>query len=594
MGNELSSELPEDWASVDMVAQHSYCPRRYHLMYVEGRWEDNAHTLAGKDVHRRVDRIPNLLPEAAEPKPEPAEPELVGDEPPVIARSVSLGCETLGLMGKLDLVSADPEGGEAVPVETKKSRVPNTPERSYPAERNQLMAQGLLLRAHGYTSTHGYIYYAGSRLRVRVDFTPELETETRAVIAAVRAGRAAAEMPEPLEDSPKCWGCSLNGICLPDETRELREEAADGGDFKSRISNLESDAPASPHGPDPRRLYPARDHATPLYVQEQGARVGKTSERLEIHKGEEKLGEAKVRDVSQLVLMGNVQVSAQTIHLLMEKEIPIVHLSTGGWFHGITHGMGIRNAYNRSAQYAAATDPSRCMTFAREVVRAKIANQRVLLMRNGSGPAADSSLPVLTRLLRECGTTDFSDLYQLLGHEGQAAGAYFAAFSTLLKTGELGDFHFTSRNRRPPRDPVNALLSYCYALLAKECAVALLGEGLDPWWGFYHQPRHGRPALALDLMEPFRPVIADSVVITAINTGMVKPRDFLTNSSGCALQPKGKKAILAAWEQRLDQLHTHPLFDYRCSWRTTLKIQARLLARWLRGDIPTFTCPVVR
>jgi CRISP-associated protein Cas1 len=582
MGNELSSELPEDWATVDMVNRHTYCPRLNHLMYVEGRWEDNAHTLAGKDVHRRVDRIPNLLPEAAVPKSEPTEPEPAGDEPPVIARSVSLGCEVLGLMGKLDLVSADPEGGEAVPVETKKSRVPNTPERSYPPERNQLMAQGLLLRAHGYTSTHGYIYYAGSRLRVRVEFTPELEEETRAVIAAVREGRGAAELPPPLDDSPKCWGCSLNGICLPDETRELQEDATGSGL-----------APPA-HGPDPRRLYPARDHATPLYVQEQGARVGKTSERLEIHKGEEKLGEAKVRDVSQLVLTGNVQVSAQTIHLLMEKDIPIIHLSTGGWFHGITHGMGIRNAYNRSAQYAAAADPARCMTFAREVVRAKIANQRVLLMRNGSGPIAENSLTVLTRLLRECGTADFSDLYQLLGHEGQAAAAYFAAFSTLLKTGELGEFHFTSRNRRPPRDPVNALLSYCYALLAKECSVALLGEGLDPWWGFYHQPRHGRPALALDLMEPFRPIIADSVVIPAINTGMVKPRDFLTNSNGCALQPKGKKAILAAWEQRLDQLHTHPLFDYRCSWRTTLKIQARLLARWLRGDIPSFTCPVVR
>jgi CRISP-associated protein Cas1 len=128
-----------------------------------------------------------------------------------------------------------------------------------------------------------------------------------------------------------------------------------------------------------------------------------------------------------------------------------------------------------------------------------------------------------------------------LGYEGLAAAHYFSAFSTLLKTGELGDFHFTQRNRRPPKDPVNALLSYCYALLAKECSVALMGEGLDPWWGFFHQARHGRPALALDLMEPFRPIIADSVVITAINTGMVKPRDFLTNANSCALQPKGKK-----------------------------------------------------
>jgi CRISPR-associated endonuclease Cas1 len=419
MGNELSSELPEDWATVDMVNRHTFCPRLCHLMYVEGRWEDNVHTLAGKDVHRRVDRIANLLPEALEQKidaPEDPAADTSGDDPPVIARSVSLGCEVLGLMGKLDLVAADPEGGEAVPVETKKSRVPNTPERSYPPERAQLMAQGLLLRAHGYTSTHGYI----------------------------------------------------------------------------------------------------------------------------------------------------------------------------------SHGQGIRNAYNRSAQYAAATDPARCLTFAKELVRAKIANQRILIQRNGTGPAAESALLSLTRQLKDFPHQPFADLYQLLGCEGQAAATYFSAFSSLLKTGELGDFHFTSRNRRPPKDPVNALLSFCYALLAKECSVALMAEGLDPWWGFYHQARHGRPALALDLMEAFRPLVADSVVITAINTGMVKGRDFVTNANGCALQPKGKKALLQAWEQRLDQLYTHPLFDYRCSWRTIIKIQARLLARWLRGDIPTFTCPVVR
>jgi CRISPR-associated protein Cas1 len=137
-------------------------------------------------------------------------------------------------------------------------------------------------------------------------------------------------------------------------------------------------------------------------------------------------------------------------------------------------------------------------------------------------------------------------------------------------------------------------LSFSYALLAKECLTALLAEGLDPWWGLYHPPRHARPALALDLMEPFRPVIADSAVITAINTGMVGAGDFVSNSNGCALQPGGRKAFLRAWEQRLDQLFTHPDFDYRCSWRTILRIQARLLARWLRGDIPRWSCPVVR
>jgi CRISP-associated protein Cas1 len=129
----------------------------------------------------------------------------------------------------------------------------------------------------------------------------------------------------------------------------------------------------------------------------------------------------------------------------------------------------------------------------------------------------------------------------------------------------------------PPRDPVNALLSFGYAMLAKECTVALLGEGLDPWWGLFHQPRHGRPALALDLMEEFRPLVVDSAVLTAVNTGMVTARGFsFPRPRACSTT--GRKAFIRAYEARLDQLVTHPLFDYRCSWRSVIRVQARLLA----------------
>lgn len=585
MGNQVSSTLPEDWATIDMIAQHAYCPRRFHLMYVEGRWEENAYTLEGKAVHRRVDRIDQLLPEttAATNTTPPAEPE--GDPPPEIARSVSLAADDLGLMGKLDLVSADPEGGEAVPVETKRGRVPNVPLRSYPPERIQLMAQGLLLRRHGYRSEHGYIYYAGSKTRVRVDFDDELERQTLETIHAVRTGREAVEMPPPLEDSPKCWGCSLCGICLPDETRELRESAA--------ASQDELHA-----GSDPRRLFPARDRATPFYVQEQGARIGKTGERLTVHKDGEQIGETRLIDTSQVVTFGNVQISAQALHHLMDKGLPVVHFSTGSWFHGISHGTGIENAYSRAAQYAAAADPRLCCHFTLPLIRAKAANQRALILRNGSGDARDRCTTALAAHLKTL-PSDAPDAPILApdllrGWEGQAAAHYFAAFSSMLKTGELPDFDFHSRNRRPPKDPVNALLSFTYALLVKECLVSLWSEGLDPWWGLYHRPRHGRPALALDVMEPFRPILADSTVITAINTGMVRPRDFEVNANGCAMKPAARKALLRAWEQRLDQLHTHPEFGYRCSWRTILRIQARLLVRWLRGDIPHLPWPVVR
>jgi CRISPR-associated protein Cas1 len=182
-----------------------------------------------------------------------------------------------------------------------------------------------------------------------------------------------------------------------------------------------------------------------------------------------------------------------------------------------------------------------------------------------------------------------------LGIEGSIARCYFAQFAAMLKPRDFdAKWDFDARNRRPPKDPVNAMLSFAYALLAKECTVALLSEGLDPYWGLYHRPRHGRPALALDLMEPFRPVVADSAVITAINTGMVRAADFVTAASGCAMKDSARKAFLRAYEARLDQLVTHPIFDYRCSWRSIIRLQARLLARWLRGDVPEFSSVVTR
>jgi CRISPR-associated protein Cas1 len=420
----VSFSLPDHLVTVDMVAQYAYCPRRFHLMYVQGRWEENEHTEEGKDVHRRVDRIDHILPEsrvatgAGDDEDEPAPiSDDADDPPPEIARSVSLGNDDLGLLGKLDLVSADPECGEAIPVETKKGRVPNTPERSYPPERIQLMAQGLLLRAHGYRCNHGFLYFAGSRQRVRVEFTPELEAEARRIIAAVQTERSALKMPPPLEDSPKCWGCSLCGICLPDETNALRTDSEEGNDFPEDLSKegdriecangdgVPSLSPTanpsqSTAGPDVRRLFPARDRAMPFYVQEQGARVGKTGERLTVVKEKVTVGGARLREVSQLVLMGNVQVSAQALHLMMEKGIPVVHFSTGGWFHGISHGIGIENAYARAAQYEAAADPDRCVRFARCLVRAKAGNQRTLLLRNGSGSERDRAVSALAEVLK--------------------------------------------------------------------------------------------------------------------------------------------------------------------------------------------------
>ena len=239
MPSNLAQLANDDELTADMLAQYAYCPRRFHLMYVQGRWADNVYTEQGRNVHRRVDQLDHVLPDPAGPdRQEEAPPDHAGDDPPEIVRSVPLASAELGLTAKLDLVSAADD--EAVPVETKRGRAPRNEQRSYEPERVQLMAQGLLLREHGYRCDHGVLYFAGSRTRVNVPFVPELEARTRELIDQARLASKSHTMPPPLDDSPKCPGCSLAGICLPDETRTLTR-------------------PEQPMAqPDVRRLFPVR------------------------------------------------------------------------------------------------------------------------------------------------------------------------------------------------------------------------------------------------------------------------------------------------------------------------------------------------
>jgi len=558
----------EDLLPVRMLNEYVYCPRLFHLMHVEAQWADNVFTAEGNEAHRRVDRFEELLPDPERaPETSTAESSEAGDPPPEVRRSVSLSSQQLGLTAKLDLVST--AGDEAVPVDTKRGRAPQNPERSWEPERVQLMAQGLLLREHGYRCDHGVLYYAGSKTRVDIPFTPELEARTLHYAAEARRAATRTELPDPLHDSPKCNHCSLNAICLPDETLALRHVPADPSTQRAV-----------------RRMYPARTEALPLYIQEQGSVVGKERERIVIRKDGQVLARVRVKDIDQLAVCGGVSVTPHTVHMLCEAGVPIVHLSRGNWFYGVTAGFGLRNAFDRAAQFEAARSAERVLDFARHVVRAKGANQRTLLLRNVHPKPIGPGHQMAT-LLRKIAFA--RDVDELRGLEGALGAIYFGQFGSMLRPRDFdADWDFRNRNRRPPRDPVNAMLSFGYALLAKECTVALIAAGLDPWWGLFHRPRHGRPALALDLMEEFRPLIVDSAVITAINTGMVRASHFTRTAQACVLDASGRKAMIRAYEARLDQLVTHPVFQYRCSWRSVIRLQARLIARWLRGDVPDY------
>lgn len=220
-----------------------------------------------------------------------------------------------------------------------------------------------------------------------------------------------------------------------------------------------------------------------------------------------------------------------------------------------------------------------------------------MIRRNWRG-GEDARQRVLTALRgvaeRACSAPDTNTL---LGLEGEAAALYFRAFSGLLKAPgaenagtapDMPPFRFERRNRRPPTDPVNALLSFSYAMLTRTFAVSLSAIGFDVYLGFYHRPRYGRPALALDLMEPFRPIVADSTVLQAVNNGEVSPRDFLHGGAGTALKPAGRKRFIAAFERRLAQETTHPVFGYRLTMRRLIEVQGRLFARFLMGEIKDY------
>ncbi len=544
-----------------MLNEFTYCPRLAYLEWVQGEFEHNSDTLEGRFGHRRTDQtdarpVP-AADEAAAPDGEPV--------PTLHARSVMLSAPIEGLIARIDVLELD--GQAATPVDYKRGQAPNVPEGAYEPERVQLCAQGLILRENGYQCERGVIYFIASKRRVTIEFDDALVSRTRQLLAELREMGRSNRMPLPLVDSPKCPRCSLVGICLPDETRWLLSQEAEEPDDGDRI----------------RRLLPARDDAQPAYVQMQGAQVGKSGERLTVKVKGEAVADFRLHDVSQLCLFGNVQVTTQALQELIQRGVPVCYFSYGGWFHGLTTGLWHKNVELRLAQFAAAGDPVRCVQFARAFTAAKIRNARTLLRRN-----SESDIDDLLRRLADLAdqAEAAAALESLLGIEGTAARLYFSGFAQLLKGGDL--FRFEDRNRRPPRDPINAVLSYLYAMLAKDWTVTLHSVGFDPMLGFYHRPRYGRPALALDLAEEFRPLVAESAALSLINGNELNESHFVTRAGACSLTETGRKVVIGAYERRLDQLITHPMFGYRISYRRVFEVQARLLARTLSGELPTY------
>ncbi|MCE9564497.1 MAG: CRISPR-associated endonuclease Cas1 [Planctomycetes bacterium] len=568
------SAIATDPIPVRALNQVTYCPRLYYLQYVDAVMPVNQHVEGGLFDHRRVDD-PDLKNKTR------------NDRGTATSRGIALSSDTLGITGILDVI--EEKNGEQYPVETKHGSAPhddNGKPTVWDNDAVQLCAQAMLMEeAFGKPVSHGFQFHAGSKERVELKFTSELREKTHAAISRCRELSVLDSPPEPLpsELRHRCFGCSLAPVCLPEETLYQ---------IGHPIPNEDAKQPA-----ELKKVIPQSDDGAVLYLQEPGSSVGKRSEHLVIKKDGKETSRVPMHAVRQVVVCGNVQVSTQALETLAENEIPISYVTGHGRFIGSFVPAPSKNVSLRESQFKKFNESAVCLELAKAVVRAKLANQRTLLMRNlreddtrGSKEYGARGLYDLLRTLDR-----HTSIESVLGVEGQGAALYFGEFGRFLKQPPTGKgFDFTTRNRRPPRDPVNALLSFAYTMLAKDCFSAVCTVGFDPYKGFFHAGRHGKPSLALDLCEEFRPVIADSVVLTLINNEIVTKADFVTWRDSCQLTDAGRKAFFAAYEQRKSTEITHPVYGYRMSYSRMLEVQARMLAAYVRGSIPSYTGFTVR
>jgi len=530
-------------------------------MHVQGQWAESADTVEGSAQHERSRRGERATPG-----------ETRGEEPwPAHPRDLHLTDEEHGLTGRLDAI--EEEHGHWAPVERKHSAPPE-PEREIRAsggallrpgawnnDQIQLAAQGLLLRANGYRSDYGYLYYRKTKERVRMEFDETLLAAVRDEIARTRETEKGS-LPPPLVDSPKCPGCSLHGVCLPDETNWLLRRAAH----------------------PPVRVMPENDDAGVLYISEAGAYVRKRSESLVVHPRKDGSPvEIPLKDVRHVALAGPVQVSTQAIQECLTHGIGVSWLTAGGRYLGGTFPPFERNFTLRQRQFRALDDQALRLQMARVLVFAKVANGRTLLRRQ-----MERGAPVLSELRRVLGAVRRAkSIEEVMGLEGLAARAYFPALAGLLKKGE-GMFDWRGRSRRPPKDPVNALLSLGYALLTRDMETALRAVGLEPMAGFFHAVENGRASLALDLMEPFRPLIVDSVVLRLINTRTIGEDDFWILPGQASLKTNARKRFFTAYEARMREVVRHPRLRFSVGYRRILELEARLFGRFLEGELSDY------
>lgn len=332
-----------------------------------------------------------------------------------------------------------------------------------------------------------------------------------------------------------------------------------------------------------------------LYITTQDSYLGKEGECVAVHNDGAIKGKIPIHTLDGLVLYGRVSCSPALLEHCAKNGVSVSWLTEYGKFLAAMHGPVSGNVLLRKAQYGASDNIVFSSAVARSCIVGKLYNCRTVLLRtarNKPDTALDIAVKELGHSLTRLDRAD--SLEELRGIEGDAARTYFSVFDKLILSSHP-EFAFKGRNRRPPLDPVNCLLSFLYTLLAHDVRSALETVGLDPAVGFLHRIRPGRASLALDMMEEFRPYIADRLALTLLNKGQLTPADFKKQESGAViLSDNGRKTLLLAWQQRKQDVITHPFLQEKMHVGLLFQVQARLMARHIRGDVEAYMPVVIR
>jgi CRISPR-associated protein Cas1 len=538
----------------------AYCERLFYLENVENLRVADARVFAGRRLHVEIER----------------------DEDEGEWLTLQLESEKWGIVGKVDCVRR--RDGRLIPYEHKRGRSARGMDGEaapWWSDKLQVIAYAALIEEHsGQPVTEGRIRYHADNKTVRVEMDDDAWRLLAEAIGRARELQASVVRPPVVANEKLCAKCSLAPICLPEEARLVEKESDRRKDSGMREKGEAAENKSA------IRLFPADDDRQSLHVVAQGARIGRKGDRLEITQPDELPELYPVNEIGQVVLHGFAQITTQALGFCSQNDIGVHWLTYGGRYLG-AWSAGAGSVQRRIRQYKALTDSDFCLSLARRLAEARARGQLSHLLRasrdagRGRIDSVIESIAVIRRLLGPMSRA--RSIHSLRGYEGNVGAQYFKALPYTI-TEEAGEaMKPDGRNRRPPRDRANALLSFGYALLQRDVLNAILVVGLDPSLGFYHQPRSQAHPLALDLMELFRVPLVDLPVVASINRKQWDEKeDFQIAGQQVWLSESGKKKLIAIYERRKSDQWKHPVIGYSLSYSRLIELEVRLLEKeWM-------------